>query len=102
MFASDEPMIADECFNFIAAATQASSTTIGNMIAYLHFNASKDTKAKLYKEIDTCLAGVKDPIKELTLDKIESLDFLKSCWMESLRMEAPIPISTSHLFIEDV
>lgn len=48
MFASDEPMIADECFNFIAAATQASSTAMGNMIAYLHMSANKAAKAKLY------------------------------------------------------
>lgn len=33
--------------------------------------------------------------KELNIDHIENLDYLKMCFYESLRIEPPVPISSS-------
>lgn len=39
--------------------------------------------------------------EEINLDSIEELNFLKMCFYEALRIESPLPFSTTVMITED-
>lgn len=91
-FAKDSEILLDECLTFFTASSVTSSAAISNLIFYLLQNP--ELKDKLFSEIDSKLMGIKDFIRDLTINQTEDMDWLKMCFYESLRIEPPLSIST--------
>jgi len=54
-----------------------------------------ELKQKAKDEINRIVGKSTNLVEDLTLDKVEELEFLKMCFNESLRIEPPLPMSSS-------
>ena len=75
--------------------------TTANLIC--HLNKYKKVKDKLQEEIDRNMAPIQDDImSKLNMEVTDSFEYLRFCFLETLRMEGPVEMSTTSCFFEDV
>jgi cytochrome P450 len=82
------------------AGTQTVSLTQSSLISLINFKDNAHIKKKLLDEIDPLLKGTQDYVEEFNLDEIEKLTYLRNCFMEALRVDSPVRISTALYFKE--
>lgn len=111
---ADMTMLDDVSIIYLAAVN-TTQISVNNLMKYMHMDEYRQSiREKLQAEVDSHLAfDVWDAdgkmINEAQLrdacsyEKIqESFDFTMMCFRESLRIEPPIPFSSSHMFTRDV
>ena len=75
--------------------------TTTNLICYCE--KYPDVKRRLQEEIDSKLDPISDDIMgKFDQELSDSFDYLKCCFFEALRLEAPVPQSSPTTFFEDV
>jgi len=91
-YKNNEKMMLHELSGFFFAGMKTIQYSTMNMIYYL--TKHPEFKEKLLKEILPPIEAVKDDIvKKLDYDTVQEFDYLQCCYNESLRIEAPAPIS---------
>jgi len=72
-----------------------------NTIMYLA--GHPEIKQKLIAEVDSFLTPIADDLQEKsTMEIADQFSYLLYCYWESLRVEPPVPVTTSTAFTEDV
>ena len=108
LFENNDEQIVNESLTFFLAGTLTQANTISNAISYLIQNSTieKRTRDSLAKNFDS-FADPKQSLEQLAEElSIESLDlnkddYLKNVIYETMRMEAPVPTSSSYTVTED-
>ena len=108
LFENNDERIVNESLTFFLAGTITQANTISNVISYLISNPKieKRTRESLAKNF-TCFTDPSQSLEKLTEElSIESLDlskddYLKNVIYETMRMETPVPISSSYTVTED-
>jgi len=96
-------MLIDECCTFMIAATQTTTTAVGNIMFFL--TRHKEIRKKAQDDIATLIDGdvheVTDWTKVLTYDNIASeLHYITMCVNEALRIDPPLSTSTFQMVTE--
>ena len=112
--ALSEITMLDDVSIIYLAAVNTTQISVNNLMKYLHMDQYGHIKDKLRSEIDEHLAfdawdAEGNYINETQLrdacsyEKIqESFEYTMMCFKESMRMEPPVPYSSSHTFTRDV
>jgi cytochrome P450 len=91
-YKNNEEMMFHELSGFFLAGMKTIQYSTMNMIYYL--TKHPEYKQKLLDEILPPVEAVKDDIvKKLDYDTVQEFNYLQCCYHESLRMEAPAPIT---------
>lgn len=110
---ADMALLDDVSIIFLAAVN-TTQISINNLMKYIHMDEYQEIRAKLQAEVESHLkfdawdadgnminySQMKDACSYENIQ--ESFDFTLMCFKESMRMEPPVPISTSHMFTRDV
>jgi len=109
LFDNNDKTIIDESISFFLAGTLTQASTLSNTLAFIMQNPetmekARESLAKNFKAFANEDATLDDLAKELDMDTFEMLndDYLKYCFNESLRIDPPIPMSTSFMMTEDI
>ncbi|CDW86732.1 cytochrome p450 [Stylonychia lemnae] len=104
IFNQDDRMIIDECLTFLAAGAQTTAVSITNFLCYMAQNSDKQQKMRdeLKGQLKNFGGDPNDLSKELEMDKVEDLIYLKYCFYESMRIEPPVVMSSSCQVNEDM
>jgi cytochrome P450 len=101
-------MIVEECLTFFLAGQQTTAVTTSNVLTYMTMNPKIEQRlrsalAKNFKSFDDKTTSLEDFCKEMKFEDLEMSadEYLKLCFFESLRMEPPIPWSSSLCLTED-
>jgi len=93
-FAGQEEKIIDEIVGLFAAGSKTVQTTTANLICYLEKHPQ--VKSKLQNEIDSKIGPIQDDIKgKFNKELAEEFEYLRDCFFETLRIEAPVAQSAS-------
>merc|ERR1712166_656431 len=91
-YLQDEERIIDEVLTLFAAGSQTVQMTTANLFVYI----SMDHRIRdiLNKEIDATLGPISDDFSgKFNNEVAQDLEYLGYCFLESLRIEAPVSIS---------
>ncbi|CDW85104.1 cytochrome p450 [Stylonychia lemnae] len=103
LFQRNDKMIIDECLGLLAAGSQTVAVSITNFLCFISLN--KGSELKLKQELCSNLKNFGGDLKaltsELSMEKVEDLEYFKNCYYETLRLENPIPVSSSCSLNED-
>eukprot|EP00347_Sterkiella_histriomuscorum_P011732 403371320 len=103
IFQGHDEMILDECVTFFIAGSQTTAVTTSNLICYLTQN--KEFYDKMIDELKSNLVSFgqsnEQLAKDIDLESVDNLHFLKQCFYETLRIEPPVPLSSSICLTED-
>ena len=103
VFQNNYDMIIDETLTFFAAGSTTTAAVVANLIQYLAM-VPNDEK-RLREEMKTIFKNWgqsnEELAEEINLDSGEELNFLKMCFNESLRLEPPVPFSSTVTITED-
>ncbi|KAI1297498.1 cytochrome P450 [Xylaria venustula] len=89
-----DPMIIDNILTFLYAGSDTTASLLSFTILYLIRNP--DAYKKVQEEVDRVLKG--GPI---TIDHLDALPYIKSCLLETLRLEPPGPMIVSTPIVDD-
>ncbi len=108
MFQNDDEIILNESLTFFLAGSQTQASLLSNTLCYLIQN--KEIQAKLRQSLsinfknfaskDATLQDLSNELDITSLD-LDKDDYLKLCMYESLRIEAPVPASSSVTLTEN-
>ncbi|TNV80087.1 hypothetical protein FGO68_gene16754 [Halteria grandinella] len=107
-FENDDAIV-DECLTFFLAGSMTTASTTANTICYLIQN--RETERKLRESLKQNFDNFADSSKtlqdlasEITLETLDLRgdEYLKYCFNESLRIEPPVPFSSSTCMTEEV
>jgi cytochrome P450 len=108
LFEGDVNMIIDECLTFFVAGQLTTAVTTANTLCYMMMNPKIEHRlraslAKNFKTFDDKNANLEDLCKEMKFEDLDlpEDDYLKLCFYESLRIEPPIPWSSTVCLTED-
>ncbi len=98
----------NESLTFFLAGTITQAITIANTIYYIVQNPAieKRVRDSLYTNFSTFgdpNASLEQLADELTIESLDLMkdEYLKYCLYEALRIEPPVPVSTSFTITED-
>ncbi|CDW84544.1 cytochrome family subfamily polypeptide 55 precursor [Stylonychia lemnae] len=105
-FEGKDKTIVDECCNFFSASNVTTSTTITNLLFYLirNKNISKKIREECKQDLkiqDFSQVNCEQWQNLATYEALNDCNFLQYCIMETLRYDAPVPVSGIHVFLED-
>lgn len=109
LFKDDNRVILDECLTFFFAGSQTTSMTHGNMIFYLMRDQKllnrvreefQSVIVRPYKESNN--TDTFDWFKGIDYTTMQNLSLYHCCFLESLRIEPPVTVSSANMFSEDV
>jgi cytochrome P450 len=99
----------DESITFFVAGTLTLASALSNTICYLVQNKTIGDRAREslvtnFKTFKNESASLESLAKELDMDTFDQAkdDYLKYCFYESLRIDPPLPLSTSFCMNESV
>jgi len=110
---ADLTMLDDVSIIYLAAVN-TTQISVNNLMKYVHMNEYQPVREKLQAEVDSHLAfdvwdtdGNTINYEKLrdacSYEKIqESFEYTMMCFKESMRIEPPVPFSSSHMFTRDV
>ncbi|TNV80052.1 hypothetical protein FGO68_gene9962 [Halteria grandinella] len=107
-FENDDSIV-DECLTFFLAGSMTTASTTANTVCYLI--QSNETEKKLRESLKQNFDYFADSSKtlqdlasEITLETLDlrNDEYLKYCFNESLRIEPPVPFSSSLCMTEEV
>jgi cytochrome P450 len=109
LFENNDYQIVNESMTFFLASALTQATTISNMIAYMIQNPAVEKKMREslctnFKSFEDKNASLEQLAEELTIESLDLTkdEYMKFCLYESLRMDPPIPLSTSFTLTEDL
>jgi cytochrome P450 len=109
LFENNDDQIVNESLTFFLAGTLTQATTIANTICFMIQNSQvehkiRDSLSANFNSFTDKSASLEDLANELTIDKLDLMqdEYLKYCIYESLRIDPPVPISTSFTVTEDI
>ena len=109
-----EQTMLDDLAVIYAAATSTTQISVNNLIKYIHMDKYTYVKDKLLAEVDEFMAfepwdGEGNHINHDLLQDAcsyeniqEGLDYTMMCFRESMRIESPLPMTTSNMVTKDV
>lgn len=110
---AEQTLFDDICIIYLAAVS-TTQVSVNNLLKYIHMDEYAHVRQKLLTEIDQQLpfdawdaSGAMTNFDQLrqacSYENIqESFDYTMMCFRESLRIEPPVPLSSSHMFTQDV
>ena len=110
---SDMALLDDVSIIFLAAV-QTTQISVNNLMKYIHMDEYQPIREKLQAEVDSHLtfdawdingnminySQLRDACSYENIQ--ESFEFALMCFKESLRIEPPLSLSSSHMFTRDV
>jgi cytochrome P450 len=109
LFENNDDQIVNESLTFFLAGTLTQATTIANIICFMIQNSQvehkiRDSLSANFNSFTHKSATLEDLAHELTIEKLDLMqdEYLKYCIYESLRIDPPVPISTSFTVTEDI
>lgn len=89
---NDDELIIDEIVILFLAGSKTVQLTTTNLFCYLE--KEPEVRRKLQAEIDEKLGPIKDDINgKFDQELSDSFEYLKNCFLESLRIEPPVTMS---------
>lgn len=101
LYKNDLDAMVDEMIVLFIAGMKTIQITTTNLVQYC--TKFPENKERILKETYSVIDGMKDDIVEkLDADVADSFTFTRNCFYESMRIETPIPTSTTSCFNKDV
>jgi cytochrome P450 len=101
LYRGDDEKTKDELVVLFLAGNETIKTSSTNTVCYL--TMLPEIKAKFMSEITPVMEKFSDNfVEKLTIDEVESFDYVRRCWFESMRMQPPTPTTTVNKFIKTV
>jgi cytochrome P450 len=101
LYKNDIDAMIDEMIVLFVAGMKTIQITSTNMVQYC--TKFPENKERILKETYSVIDGMKDDIIEkLDADVADSFEFTRNCFYESMRIETPIPTSTTSCFNKEV
>ena len=96
-------MIIDETLTFFAAGSTTTAAVVANLIQYLGMLPKDEQKLReeMKDKFKNWGKSNEELGQEINLESGEELNFLKMCFNESLRLEPPVPFSSTVTITED-
>ncbi|CDW85044.1 cytochrome p450 [Stylonychia lemnae] len=106
-FEGKDKTIIDDCCNFFNASNVTTSTTLTNLLFFLIRDQDilkkiRDECQRDLKVGDFSKINCEQWQNLATYEALNDCNYLQYCIMETLRYEPPIPVTTLHVFSEDV
>lgn len=100
IYSKDLEKTVDELIVFYLAGNETIKTSSANTTCFLTSNPDK--KAKFMAEIEPILLSMKgDYINNLTIEVAEDFQYVRQCWNEAMRLQAPTNGSSLNSFCRD-
>lgn len=102
-FKDQDHEIIDEAVTFFFAGMVTLKVATCNML--IHLVRLPELKAKLIAEVDQITSKYKDSkdfVEKYDMETADEFEYLRHCFYESMRIEAPTMFTTSNCFNEDV
>jgi cytochrome P450 len=100
-YSGDDEKTKDELIFFFIAGNETVKSTSTNTTCFL--TMYPEIKAKLMAELLPELEPIKDDfVGKLTTEVADRFDYLRRCWYETMRLQAPTPNSTVYMFAKPV
>lgn len=97
----NEELIIDDIFTMFLAGSKTVQSTTTNLL--LHLEHYPQVKEKLLGEIDSLLEPIKGDLKSnFDIEVAEQFEYLRLCFLETLRIDPPVPESIYGAFTETV
>lgn len=101
LYKNDHEKAISELIVFFLAGNETIRTSSVNTTCYLAQHP--EAKAKFLAEITPALDRAKDDyVKGLTEDDVDTFDYVRWCWYESMRLEPPAALTSSNKFSRTV
>mmetsp|Transcript_30091 Transcript_30091/g.40749 ORF Transcript_30091/g.40749 Transcript_30091/m.40749 type:complete len:115 (-) Transcript_30091:400-744(-) len=104
MYKDNQEALLDEVVTIFFGGMKTIQMATANLITYL--TRDVNIKNRLLQDIDAIFKNldVSKNYSDYDLDLLydRNFDYLEQCFNESMRIEPPIPISTSNMFATDV
>ncbi len=108
LFENNDEQIVNESLTFFFAGTLTQANTISNVISYLIQNSkierkTRDSLAKNFSSFGDSTKTLEQLAEELSIESLDLTqdDYLKNVIYETMRMETPVPVSSSYTVTED-
>ena len=108
LFENNDEQIVNESLTFFFAGTLTYANTISNVISYLIQNSkierkTRDSLAKNFSSFGDSTKTLEQLAEELSIESLDLTqdDYLKNVIYETMRMETPVPVSSSYTVTED-
>ena len=100
-FADKPEQIIDEMIGVVMAGVKTSQATQVNLIQYMI--TLPDIRQRVLDEINPKFEAIKDDFRgKLTWDILDTFEYTKNCFYETLRIAPPAPMSGTLCFDKDV
>ena len=101
LYRNDDEKTKDELIIFFLAGNETIKTSSTNTVCYLTQNP--EAKAKFMAEVTPVLdRATGDFVNKLTMDDVDSFNYVRWCWYESMRLQPPAPSSSLNKFSKTV
>lgn len=108
LFENNDEQIVNESLTFFFAGTLTQANTISNVISYLIQHSkierkTRDSLAKNFTSFGDSTKTLEQLAEELSIESLDLTqdDYLKNVIYETMRMETPVPVSSSYTVTED-
>ena len=101
LYQGNDEKTKDELIIFFLAGNETIKTSSTNTVCFLTQNP--EIRKKFMSEITPVLERTKDDfIQNLTSEDVDSFEYVRRCWYETMRIQPPTSITTPNAFIKTV